>query len=121
MYLTHAGVGYTSAPTVTIAAPATISGVGTYIFNEVITGETSGATAYVKSWDTTTDTLKIGNITGTFLDGEVVVGSNSSARYSIADLGENPINEDKYEQNDEIQTESSSIIDFTETNLFGNY
>ena len=121
VYFTHAGVGYTSAPTVTIAAPATISGVGTYIFNEVITGETSGATAYVKSWDTTTDTLKIGNITGTFLDGEVVVGSASSARYSIADLGENPINEDKYEQNDEIQTESSSIIDFTETNLFGNY
>ena len=121
IYLTHAGVGYTSAPTVTIAAPATITGVGTYIFNEVITGETSGATAYVKSWDTTTDTLKIGNITGTFLDGEVVVGSDSSARYSIADLGENPINEDKYEQNDEIQTESSSIIDFTETNLFGNY
>ena len=121
VYLTHAGVGYTSAPTVTIAAPATITGVGTYIFNEVITGETSGATAYVKSWDTTTDTLKIGNITGTFLDGEVVVGYNSSARYSIADLGENPINEDKYEQNDEIQTESSSIIDFTETNLFGNY
>ena len=121
VYLTHAGVGYTSAPTVTIAAPQTITGVGTYIFNEVITGETSGATAYVKSWDTTTDTLKIGNITGTFLDGEVIVGSDSSARYSIADLGENPINEDKYEQNDEIQTESSSIIDFTETNLFGNY
>jgi len=121
VYLTHAGVGYTSAPTVTIAAPATITGVGTYIFNEVITGETSGATAYVKSWDTTTDTLKIGNIAGTFLDGEVVVGSTSNARYSIADLGENPINEDKYEQNDEIQTESSSIIDFTETNLFGNY
>lgn len=121
VYLTNSGVGYTSAPSITIAAPATITGIGTYIFNEVVTGESSGSTAYVKSWDTTTNILKIGNISGTFTDGEVIVGSSSSARYTIGELGENPINQDKYEQNDVIQTESSSIIDFTETNLFGNY
>ena len=39
----------------------------------------------------------------------------------IYDVGENPEYLDKYEQNDEIQTESNSIIDFTEKNLFGNY
>ena len=121
VYFTHAGVGYDADPTLTIAEPTTISGIGTYTFNEVVTGETSGATAYVRSWDKTTNTLKVGNISGTFADGEVIKGSTSSARYTIADLGENPVYEDKYEQNDEIQTESSSIIDFTETNLFGNY
>ena len=121
VYLTNSGVGYTSAPSITIAAPATITGIGTYIFNEVVTGESSGSTAYVKSWDTSTNILKIGNISGTFTDGEVIVGSSSSSRYTIGELGENPINQDKYEQNDTIQTESSSIIDFTETNLFGNY
>ena len=121
VYFTHAGVGYDADPTLTIAEPASITGIGTYIFNEVVTGETSGTTAYVRSWDKTTNTLKVGNISGTFKDGEVIKGSTSNARYTIADLKENSVNEDKYEQNDEIQTESSSIIDFTETNLFGNY
>ena len=121
VYLTHAGIGYITAPTLTISEPATITGVGTYIFNESVVGETSGTTAYVKSWDKSTNTLKVGNISGEFVDGEVIKGSTSNARYTINDLGENPRNIDNYEQNDEIQTESTSIIDFTETNLFGNY
>ena len=125
VYISHAGIGFTvpeySAPIVEFAASATITGIGTYIFNEVVTGETSNTTARVKNWNVSTKVLQIANIAGTFLDGEVVVGSASSARYTISDLGENPSSEDKYDQNDEIQTESTSIIDFTEKNLFGNY
>jgi len=51
-YITHAGLGYTQAPTITFDAPTGIGttvGVGTFIFNEIITGQTSGTTARVKS------------------------------------------------------------------------
>jgi len=119
--MSSAGYGYTTAPTLQFSSPISITGVGTYIFNEVVTGGTSGATAYVKDWNSVSGILKIGNVSGTYIDGETITGSSSSAQYMIYDVGENPEYLDKYEQNDEIQTESNSIIDFTEKNLFGNY
>ena len=50
---------YTSAPTVTISDPETISGVGTYQFNEVVQGMRSGTQARVKSWDVDTGILQL--------------------------------------------------------------
>ena len=61
--LQNAGKGYTSAaPTVTIANPETISGVGTYQFNEVVQGMRSGTQARVKNWDADTGILSISNV-----------------------------------------------------------
>lgn len=37
------GVGYTVAPTVTIAPPPVTTGIGTYIFNEIVVGSNSQA------------------------------------------------------------------------------
>ena len=52
VYITNAGLGYSVAPTVQISAPigygATI-GIGTFAYNEVITGSVSGNTARVES------------------------------------------------------------------------
>ena len=48
------------------------------------------------------------------------VGSISSARYPLQKYQVSDLY-DKYEQNDEIQQESDSIVDFSESNLFGNY
>ena len=121
VYFTDAGIGYTVSPTLEISLPQTVTGSGNYSFNEQVVGSSSRTTAYVRSWDSDSKVLKVGNISGEFIDGETIVGVANSATYTIGLLGENPIYEDKYEQNDEIQTESSSIIDFTETNLFGNY
>ena len=42
-------------PTVTISNPETISGVGTYQFNEVVQGMRSGTQARVKNWDADTN------------------------------------------------------------------
>jgi hypothetical protein len=118
--ISDAGIGYESNPAIDISNPPLLVGISTYIFNEVIIGETSGTRGRVKEWDTTTNTLKVGFTNGDFIPGEIIVGSISSARYPLQKY-EIPDLYDKYEQNDEIQTESNSIVDFSEKNLFGNY
>ena len=51
IFITNAGAGYTGGETVTISNPETISGIGTYHFNEVVQGMRSGTQARVKNWD----------------------------------------------------------------------
>lgn len=118
--ISDAGIGYTSNPTISIANPPLLVGINTYIFNEVVIGETSGTKSRVKTWDSTTNTLKVGTVSGDFIPGEIIVGSISSARYPLQKYQVSDLY-DKYEQNDEIQQESDSIVDFSESNLFGNY
>lgn len=118
--LTNAGVGYTQSPIITISAP-NVSGVGlgTYILGETITGSASSITAKVKSWDATTNELRVSNLTGKFAAGENIVGSESGASYKLRLLNQNAdIN--PYAQNFEIETEGDSIFDFTESNPFGD-
>ena len=126
LQLTNAGYGYTQAPTVTISSP--VSGVGTFYYNEEITGQTSGVTARVRNFKRRTDIsvqfapvdLQVALNTGNFSVGETVVGGISSASYIIEsydrDSYDNP-----YDVNEEIETEADSILDFTESNPFGNY
>ena len=115
--IVDAGVGYTTAPTITISNPSSV-GVGTFTHNEVVTGQTSGATARVKSWNATTTKLEIGNIAGTFVVGETVVGAASSAQYEIRIVGtEDP--DDAFADNANIELEADSILDFSESNPFG--
>jgi hypothetical protein len=115
-----AGIGYTSTPTITIAPPPLITGIGTYAFNEVVTGSISGTKSRVKSWYQDDKILKVGVIDGTFIAGEIIVGSASSARYTLKGTSQSEFT-DKYEQNDEIESEADLIIDFSESNPFGNY
>ena len=114
------GIGYVTAPTITIADPPLISGIGTYQFNEIVTGDKSGTTARVKEWDEDTLALKISYVDGTFTNGELIVGTASSARYAV-DFHTNDDTYDKYTDNDEIETAADLILDFTESNPFGNY
>ena len=129
------GVGYTVTPTVTIAPPPLITGLGTYRFNEVVRGLTSGTEGRVKSWDSDTKVLKvsivgIGTTVSGFIPGEIVVGtsstisaastSNGYALYTVKSYDHRDIY-DKYEQNDEIEEEADTFIDFSQTNPFGIY
>ena len=118
--ITNPGYGYSSTPSVTIAAPPTIAGVGTYQFNEEVVGSSSGTRARVKSWDDTTNLLKVSNVSGTFTLGETLVGAASSATFAIKEHSQDDIY-DKYTQNDEIETEADLILDFTQSNPFGSY
>jgi hypothetical protein len=118
--ITNPGYGYSSTPTVTIGNPSLIAGIGTYQFNEEVVGSSSGTRARVKSWDDTTNLLKVSNVSGTFTLGETLIGVGSSATFSIKEHSQDDIY-DKYTQNDEIETEADLILDFTQSNPFGSY
>jgi hypothetical protein len=120
IYISNAGAGFTIAPTITIGTPSIISGTGNFIFNEEVVGSRSGTVARVKSWDKDTNILEISINNGQFYPGELIVGSTSSASYSIKQYNMVTLN-DKYQENDEIETEADLIVDFSESNPFGNY
>lgn len=115
--ITNAGLGYTQPPTITIGTPSLV-GFGTYQYNEIVTGSSSGFTARVRSWNVTTGKLEVSNVTGTFLVGESIVGSASSASYALLSINDNNIN-DGYSDNENIEIEADDIIDFSERNPFG--
>ncbi len=120
-YITNAGSGYTAIPTITFDAPtAAGSGIGTgsYVFNEIVEGQTSGATARVKEWNATTNKLEISGISSNFHNGEQIIGQNSGAKFAIFSVNTDD-EVSGFAENDVIQSESDSIIDFTETNPFG--
>lgn len=125
IYVSNPGIGYTSTPTITIANPTLITGIGTYLFNEVIEGTRSRTRARVKEWDKDTKILKIsfvgiGSTTRGFLPGETIVGKESGAIYSVQTFNQMDLY-DKYSQNDEIEEEADLILDFSESNPFGSY
>jgi hypothetical protein len=117
--ISDAGVGYTSIPTITVANPPLLSGIGTYRSNEVVTGTISGTKARVKTWTESSKILKVGIKDGSFVAGEIIVGSASSARYSVKSYSSDSLS-DKYQGNDEIQIAADQIIDFSESSPFGN-
>jgi len=119
VYVIDPGEGYTTTPAVTIGAAAT-TGIGTFWRNEVVTGGRSGATARVKRWTKSTNTLQVGITSGTFYPGELITGAKSGAEYEINVSAANTT-ADKYKQNETIETEADNILDFTESNPFGNY
>ncbi len=121
----NAGQGYTSLPTVTISDPETISGIGTYIFNEIIEGQRSKTRARVKNWDQDTGILSISNVgVGTttlgFFAGEDIKGLTSGALFSVS-IYDKDDSTDKYNEGDIFESEADAILDFTESNPFGNY
>jgi hypothetical protein len=120
--ISDAGKGFAQydSVSISISAPPLLSGIGTYQLNEVAIGSSSGTRGRVKSWDADTRVLKIGVTDGMFQSGEVIVGSASSAMYAVYQY-QKPDNYDKYEQNEEIEQEADLIIDFSESNPFGNY
>lgn len=115
--ITNSGLGYTVAPTITIGSP-NVGGIGTFIFNEVVTGSQSGVTARVRSWNATTNVLEVSNVNGQFIAGENLVGTASSASYKLRSI-DTLVIKDGFANNDEIEAEADKIIDFSEGNPFG--
>ena len=124
--IVNAGSGYTATPTVTIESPTI--GIGTYSYNEIITGQLSGVTARVRNFRTRTDVnslnppvdVQVALNTGEFSVGETVVGGISSATYLVESYNRES-HENTYDRNEEFETEGDSILDFTESNPFGDY
>ena len=118
--ISDAGIGYTSGTGIaTVSPPPIVTGTGSYVFNESVSGSVSGASGRVKSWDSTKSILKMGTTNGTFISGDIAIGTTSGAKYTV-DYVESAEYADKYDKSDEIETEADSILDFTESNPFGN-
>ena len=125
-----AGAGYHFPPTATagdhpvISVPeplvAANAGIGTFQDNEEITGQTSGSTARVRNWNINSRQLLVAQVTGDFIAGETIVGTASSARWSVKSYTD-MITEDPFDQSDEFENEGIDILDFTEDNPFGNF
>jgi hypothetical protein len=116
--ITDAGLNYTSAPQIVFSSPV-LTGFGTYASNESVVGSVSGVSARVRTWDGVNKVLQVASITGSFVDGETLVGQESGANYSIQLINTDNI-VDKFAENSEIEIEADLIIDFDERNPFGN-
>lgn len=127
VYVTNAGSGYTTAPTITFESPGITT--GNYYLNQTVTGATSGTTAIVKEWDYDTKELKVYRADGRFRIGEYLTGTikdlenggiSTTAQYQVDSIdyfGE----DDNYRQNDKLEQSGIDILDFSESNPFGNY
>ena len=124
----NTGYGYTQAPTVSIAGTSQI-GIGTFVYNELVVGQRSGTKARVKDFRTvpasasgisTVTYLRVSINNGEFYPGEIIVGGISSARYLVSSYTTDSY-DDPYDQNKEIEEEADLIIDFSESNPFGEY
>ena len=123
VYVGNPGRGYASVPSVVVADPPGMSGIGTFIYNEIVQGVRSYAQGRVKSWDSDTDILKLSNVgigstVSGFFVGEDVIGKESGATYAVASFNATDV-DDKYNSGDEFQTFGDDILDFTESNPFG--
>ena len=115
--ITNAGLGYTQPPSIVIGNPS-LSSMGSYTFNEIITGSTSGTTARVRSWNSITNILEVSTISGQFVAGETLVGAASSASRTLRSIEVFAVR-DGYSDNETIEEEADDIIDFSNVNPFG--
>ena len=79
------------------------------------------AVAVVQTWSSGNNTLMVSNISGEFIDGQVIIGASSNAHHTL--ISYDPLLDNSFNEtysNKLLQTEASSIIDFSETNPFGS-
>lgn len=127
LQMINAGSGYASAPTVAISTAGS-TGIGTFIYNETVTGSISSTTAQVRGFKIRDDIsisdppyeLYVAINDGKFTPGESIVGAASSASYILKSHDTNS-HEESYDINEEIETEADALLDFTESNPFGEY
>ena len=119
--LRDAGIGYTAGTaTATVSSPSLISGIGTYVQGELVYGSRSGAIGRVKKWDSDDGILNLGTTNKDFIAGDIGVGTDSGARYTVDEIISDGFN-DKYDKATEIETAADEIIDFSEGNPFGTF
>jgi len=86
-----------------------------------LTQANASAVAIVQSWTPNDDELMVSNIAGEFINNLQLIGATSNTRYALVSydpLLDNSFNETY--SNKYIDTQSESIIDFSENNPFGS-
>ena len=102
------------------------TGTGNYTTGEIVfqsldsTYANSYTSAIVKSWAPSANTLSVTNISGEFVS-NTIIGVSSNAYYMLSTY--DPLNVNVHNENYDnkyISTSSNGIIDFSESNPFGN-
>ena len=101
----------------------TAGGSGAYSIDEEVYQGVSLAAATAKgtvvSWTTATRTLRANDTSGTFVAGASVYGATSSAVWSLTSYDDQALPTTPFADNVEFETEADSILDFSESNPFG--
>jgi hypothetical protein len=99
------------------------NGIGTYEDHEIVyqgaSLATSTARAYVSNWNLPTRKLTLRNIKGAFQANSFIWGVNSNARWSLVSGDTMENTNDDIEDNVRVEQEADNILDFSETNPFG--
>jgi len=101
----------------------TVGGSGSYTIDESVYQGASLAEATAKgtvvSWTTATRTLRANDTSGTFVAGASVYGATSSAVWSLTSYDDQALPTTPFADNLEFETEADAILDFSESNPFG--
>ena len=110
-------VNFANAVTINVAD----GGTGDFVAGEIVTGGNSNVTAEVKTWNSATRQLVVYNRSGIFSIPETITGNTSGAAWTSATYNTlNNMNSDT-DQNFTLETQADAIIDFTESNPFGDF
>jgi len=138
------GEGYTTAPTVTITTPPTggTQATATAVLTEGrvtsinITNPGSGYTTApiitiqrspsepkgeVTRYDGTNRELELINIVGQFVDNDTLVGAETGAEWTVTSFSSIEKENDPSAENEWFEVEGDKIIDWNESNPFGEY
>ena len=110
-------VNFANAVSVNVAD----GGTGDFVAGEIVTGGSSNVTSEVKSWNSATRQLIVFNRSGTYAIPETLTGNTSGAAWTSATYNTlNNMNSDT-DQNFTLETQADAILDFTESNPFGDF
>ena len=110
-------VNFANAVSVNVAD----GGTGDFVAGEIVTGGSSNVTSEVKTWNSATRQLVVYNRSGIYAIPETLTGNTSGAAWTSATYNTlNNMNSDT-DQNFTLETQADAIIDFTESNPFGDF
>ena len=121
----NTGVAEIDAVEVNFANAVTINvadgGTGDFVAGEIVTGGSSNVTSEVKTWNSATRQLVVYNRSGMYAIPETLTGNTSGAAWTSATYNTlNNMNSDT-DQNFTLETQADAILDFTESNPFGDF
>ena len=121
----NTGVAEIDAVEVNFANAVTINvadgGTGDFVAGEIVTGGSSNVTSEVKTWNSATRQLVVYNRSGIYAIPETLTGNTSGAAWTSATYNTlNNLNSDT-DQNFTLETQADAILDFTESNPFGDF
>ena len=121
----NTGVAEIDAVEVNFANAVTINvadgGTGDFVAGEIVTGGSSNVTSEVKSWNSATRQLIVYNRSGMYVIPETLTGNTSGAAWTSATYNTLNNMNSETDQNFTLETQADAILDFTESNPFGDF